>query len=92
MSRLFYAFQDLSGFRIEGDVHYEFPPGTMLQSGGFLVVARDPAAVQSYYGISGVLGPWRAQTNVVLLAVDRAEVDRLCTDDPAFAERLARSS
>ena len=34
----------------------------------------------------------RAQTNVVLLAVDRAEVDRLCTDDPAFAERLARSS
>jgi CRP-like cAMP-binding protein len=34
----------------------------------------------------------RAQTNVVLLAVDRSEIDRLCAEDPAFAERLARSS
>jgi CRP-like cAMP-binding protein len=34
----------------------------------------------------------RAQTNVVLVAVDRAEVDRLCAEDPAFAERLSRSS
>jgi len=58
-------FEDLSGFRIEGDVHYDFPPGTTLQSGGFLVVARDPVAVQSAYGIRGVLGPWRMQTNVV---------------------------
>jgi CRP-like cAMP-binding protein len=34
----------------------------------------------------------RALTNVVLLAVERAEIDRLCADDPAFAERLAKSS
>jgi hypothetical protein len=58
-------FEDLSGFRIDGDVHYDFPIGTTLQSGGFLVIARDPAAVQSYYGITGVLGPWRMETNVV---------------------------
>jgi len=58
-------FEDLSGFRIDGDVHFDFPPGTLLQSGGFLVVARDPSAVQSYYGITGVLGPWRMQTNVI---------------------------
>jgi regulation of enolase protein 1 (concanavalin A-like superfamily) len=58
-------FEDLSGFRLDGDIHYDFPPGTILQSGGFLVVARDPASVQSYYGITGVLGPWRMQTNVV---------------------------
>jgi hypothetical protein len=49
-------FEDLSGFRIDGDVHYEFPAGTVLQSGGFLVVARDPAAVESFYGLSSVLG------------------------------------
>jgi len=58
-------FEDLSGFRIDGDVHFDFPPGTILQSGGFLVVARDPASVQAHYGITGVLGPWRMQTNVV---------------------------
>jgi len=34
----------------------------------------------------------RAVSDGVLLAVPRTEVDRLCSDDPAFAERLARSS
>jgi CRP-like cAMP-binding protein len=34
----------------------------------------------------------RARTNVVLLAVDRAEIDRLCAEDRAFAERLAKAS
>jgi CRP-like cAMP-binding protein len=34
----------------------------------------------------------RALTDGVLLAVDRAEIDRLCAEDSAFAERLARSS
>jgi CRP-like cAMP-binding protein len=34
----------------------------------------------------------RARTNVVLLTLDRAEVDRLCAEDAAFAERLARAS
>jgi len=58
-------YEDLSGFRIDGDVHYDFPQGTILPSGAFLVIARDPASVQSYYGISGVLGPWRMETNVV---------------------------
>ncbi|HMJ66847.1 MAG TPA: lamin tail domain-containing protein, partial [Candidatus Binatia bacterium] len=58
-------FEDLSNFQLDGDIHYTFPPGTLLVSGGFLVVARDPAAVQTYYGISGVSGPWRMQTNVV---------------------------
>jgi hypothetical protein len=49
--------EDLSGFRLDGDVHYDFPPGTLMQSGGFLVIARDPAAVQSYYGSAVCLGP-----------------------------------
>ncbi len=34
----------------------------------------------------------RALTDGVLLAVERAEIDRLCADDPAFAERLAAAS
>jgi CRP-like cAMP-binding protein len=34
----------------------------------------------------------RALTEGVVLAVERADIDRLCAEDPAFAERLARSS
>jgi CRP-like cAMP-binding protein len=34
----------------------------------------------------------RALTDGVVVTVERAEVDRLCADDPAFAERLARAS
>ena len=58
-------YEDLSGFRLDGDIHYTFPPGTTLQSGGLLVIARDPASVEAYYDISGVLGPFRMETNIV---------------------------
>ncbi|HET7623793.1 MAG TPA: lamin tail domain-containing protein, partial [Verrucomicrobiae bacterium] len=51
------TFEDLSNYKLGGDIDYTFPPGTILPSGGYLVVARDPASVESFYGISGVLGP-----------------------------------
>jgi CRP-like cAMP-binding protein len=34
----------------------------------------------------------RGLTHGVVVAVGRADVDRLCADDPAFAERLAHAS
>jgi lamin tail-like protein/Big-like domain-containing protein/CotH protein len=56
--------EDIGDHRISGAVDYKFAPGTVMQPGAFLVVARNPAAVQSHYGISGVLGPWvGAETN-----------------------------
>jgi hypothetical protein len=51
-------YEDLTGFRIIGDIEYNFADGTILESGGFLVIARSPATVESVYGISGVLGPF----------------------------------
>jgi regulation of enolase protein 1 (concanavalin A-like superfamily) len=51
-------FEDLSGYRLSGDIDYTFPPGTVLQGGSFVVVARVPADVQSAYAINGVLGPF----------------------------------
>src|SRR6266849_10648543 len=51
-------FEDLSGFRISGDVDYTFPPGAILPGGGFLVIAKSPADLQSVYGISNVIGPY----------------------------------
>jgi Lamin Tail Domain/Bacterial Ig domain/CotH kinase protein len=56
--------EDIGGYRISGAVDYVIPPGTTVKSGGFLVVARDPAFLQTHYAISGVLGPWEgAATN-----------------------------
>ena len=50
--------EDIGGYRISGDVDYVFPPGTILQGGAFLVVARVPADVTAVYGINNVTGPY----------------------------------
>lgn len=50
--------EDLSGYKLRGSADYNFPPGTMIPGGGFLVVAKSPVDLQSTYGITGVLGPF----------------------------------
>src|SRR5262249_6708498 len=45
-------FEDISGYRLSGDIDFTFPPNTILPGGGFLVVARAPADVRSVYGIT----------------------------------------
>lgn len=50
--------EDLSGYRLSGDIDYTFPPGTFIPGGGFLVVARSPVDLENAYGINGVLGPF----------------------------------
>ena len=55
--------EDLSGFRLAGEVNYTFPAGTTLAAGGRLVVAALPADVMGVYGITGVLGPWTGALN-----------------------------
>src|SRR6188472_4303447 len=49
---------DMSGWALTGGADYVFPAGTVIPGRGFLVVAANPAGVQSAYGASGVLGPW----------------------------------
>ena len=50
--------EDLSGFRLSGDIDFTFPPQTLLQGGAFLVVAAAPSDIQSVYGIANVAGPY----------------------------------
>ncbi len=50
--------EDLSGFSLDGSVHYAFGPNTLLQAGAYLAVARQPELVQTNYAITNVLGPW----------------------------------
>ncbi len=47
-------FEDVSGYRISGDVNFTFPNGTIMQPGQFIVLAKVKADVESVYGISGV--------------------------------------
>ncbi|MDB6033249.1 MAG: hypothetical protein JWM16_3587, partial [Verrucomicrobiales bacterium] len=52
------TIEDISGFRISGDVDYTFAPGTIIPGGGFLVIAKNPADIQTIYGIPSVMGPY----------------------------------
>jgi len=51
-------YDDLSGYRISGDIDYLFPSNTILKGGAFLVIAAAPGDVQSVYGISNIVGPY----------------------------------
>ena len=70
-------FEDISGYRLSGDIDFTFPPNTILQGGAFRVVARSPADIQSVYGITNVIGPY---TN----SLKRSGVVRLRNDTDAI--------
>ena len=56
--------EDISGYFVDGAVRFTFPPGTVLPSHGYLVLARVPGLIQTNYGITNVVGPWiGANTN-----------------------------
>ena len=50
--------EDLSGFRLSGDVDFTFPAGTEIGAGEYLVIAAAPEDVADHYGVQNVLGPW----------------------------------
>jgi hypothetical protein len=50
--------QDMSGYRLAGDINFTFPQGTVAPGGGFIVVAENPSSLQTNYNLSGVLGPY----------------------------------
>ncbi len=47
---------DLSGWTIEGGIRFEFPPQSTLPPDGYLVIARDAAALKAKYPDITVLG------------------------------------
>lgn len=50
--------ETLTGWRLSGDISYSFPSGQVIGARSYLVIAKNPALIQSIYGISGVLGPF----------------------------------
>ena len=72
---------------LEGQIVVEAPEGTRELGPGSVLGER---ALLSEDGMR--TARVRALTHGVLVAVERAEVDRLCAEDPEFAERLAQVS
>jgi CRP-like cAMP-binding protein len=72
---------------VEGRIVVEAPEGTRELGPGSVVGER---ALLSDDGTRSARV--RAVTYGKVVAVPRAEVDRLCAEDPGFAERLAQSS
>ena len=52
------VFEDLSGYAFTNGIEYTFAPGTVLPAKEYLVVAKDPTALEAAYGITGVYGPF----------------------------------
>ncbi len=52
---------DISGWRLEGGVDFAFPEGTIVPGHDYIVVAADPAALQSATGYVGAWGPLTGQ-------------------------------
>ena len=50
--------EDISGFKLTGDIEFTFPTNVILQGGSFILVAKVPADVESVYGVRGVFGPY----------------------------------
>jgi len=60
------VFEDLTGYAFTNGIQYAFEPGTIIGAKEYLVVARDPNAVETAYGISPprrVHGPWTGRLN-----------------------------
>jgi len=72
---------------VEGHIVVEAPERTRELGPGSVVGER---ALLSEDGTRSARV--RALTHGVVIAVERAEIDKLCAEDPGFAERLARSS
>lgn len=55
---------DLSGYSFTSGIDFDFPIGIILEAGGFLVVAEDPATATAKFGIANPLGPFANQTKL----------------------------
>ena len=52
-------FEDISSYRLTGEIDFTFPANTVLPGGAFLVVAKTPADVQNVYRMTNVVGPYQ---------------------------------
>ena len=49
---------DLSGWAMDGGIQFPFPEGTVIGGRSYLVVAINPAALETASGFAGAMGPF----------------------------------
>ena len=84
-------YVDLTGWKLEGEVEFEFPRGLRLPPKHCVVVARDLVAFKKHYpGIDNVIGPYRgALDNHLFDAADCPLVSGFVHDDLSNAPPAA---
>ncbi|MCH8043940.1 MAG: lamin tail domain-containing protein [Planctomycetes bacterium] len=69
---------DISAWRIDDGINFDFPEGTIVPGGGYLVVAKDPAALAAAGIIGTAMGPYGGQLSNGGEQIDlRDRTDRL---------------
>lgn len=71
---------DLSAWRIDGGVQFDFELGTVISGGGYLLVAQDPEALNAATGIENAIGPFEGRLanggeEIVLYKHNRLQVN-----------------
>jgi hypothetical protein len=72
---------DLSGWRFEGGITFDFPEGTVIEPKGYLVIAKNPVALELETGFAGALGPFEGAL------ANEGEVLRLWNNNSAMRTR-----
>ena len=49
---------DMSGWSLDGDIHYQFASNTVVHGGAFVVVAISPTNLAAGTGLTNILGPF----------------------------------
>src|SRR5437773_3848021 len=75
-------YEDISGYRISGDIDFTFPTNTIVAGGSVLVVAKVPAYPQSGYGMAEVLAPYTGSLKTSGTVRLRSEMDAIYLEVP----------
>ncbi len=86
---------DLTGWELDGGARFEFPDGTMIESGAYLVVSNDGASLKAVFPEARIIGDFRGalrnrEDTIELLNAAGNPVDFVHYHDggawPAFAD------
>jgi hypothetical protein len=86
---------DLDAWFISGGIDFEFPAGTRIEPGFYLVVAEDPERLEAVFGLLGALGPYRGSLSAsgerIFLRRPDGSIEDLVEYDDEFPWPVASS-
>ncbi len=77
---------DLSGWSFPAGIEFTFGDNVTLAAGGYLVVAKDPTSIETYYSITGVYGPFSGNLGNSGELVQLADADGTIADYVEYSD------